>query len=333
MTTVLSPVHSLLNMITVRLDESNFITWSFQLESLLEGNDLFGFLDGSHPCPAQFVFTEDHGITTTLTQAYKDWKKTDRALISLIIATLSPEAMDYVVGCNSLMQAWSKLQQRYASVSRSTVMQLKTDFQTIQKGSDSIEKFLLRISKASDQLKSLGVRIPDEDVVVGLNGLPAEFDMIRTVIKARETPILLTEFRSQLLGAESDINNGSLSLNTLTAMLARNNIFIPSGNGSCSSSSTVHQDQHSNSWNGNGNGNRSNWNTNSYTRNNDSLPECQICHKRGHIAITCNWRIPDSQNIDSSSVVECQICGRTGHTALDCEHRANFAYQGPPNSN
>lgn len=186
-------------------------------------------------CPAQFVFSEEHGITTTLTQAYKDWKKTDRALISLIIATLSPEAMDYVVGCKSSMQPGSNLKQRYASVSRSNVMQLKTDFQTIQKGSDSIEKFLLRISKASDQLKSLGVCIPDEDiVVVALNGLPAEFAMIRTVIETRETPILLTELRSQLLGAESDINNGSLSLNTLTAMLAWNNIFIPSGNGSCS---------------------------------------------------------------------------------------------------
>lgn len=312
----MTTVHSLLSMITVRLDELNFITWSFQLESLLEGSDLF-------------VFTEEHGITTTLTQAYKDWKKTDRGLISLIIATLSPEAMDYVVGCKSSMQAWSKLKQRYASVSRSNVMQLKTDFQTIQKGSDSIEKFLLRISKASDQLKSLGVCIPDEYiVVVALNDLPAEFSMIRTVIKTRETPILLTELRSQLLGAESDINNGSLSLNTLTAMLARNNIFIPSGNGSCSSSSAVHQDQHSNSWNGN----MSNWNTNICTRNNGSLPECQICH-RGHIATTCNWRIPDSQNIDSSSVVECQICGRTGHPALDCGHRANFASQGPPNSN
>lgn len=100
-----------------------------------------------------------------------------------------------------------------------------------------------------------------------LNGLPSEYDMIRTVIKARETPVLLTEFRSQVGGPESDIENRSLSINTLTAMLARNNCFHPSGNGSCSSSSAVNQDQHSKSWNGNGNGNRTNWNINSYTRN------------------------------------------------------------------
>ncbi|PRQ57387.1 putative gag-polypeptide of LTR copia-type [Rosa chinensis] len=98
MAVVQSPIHSLLSMITVRLEDGNYITWSFQLQSLLEGNDLFGFLDGTNVCPPQFVFTEKDGVTTTLTPAFRDWKKTDRALISLIIATLSPEAMEYVVG-------------------------------------------------------------------------------------------------------------------------------------------------------------------------------------------------------------------------------------------
>ncbi|PRQ26936.1 hypothetical protein RchiOBHm_Chr6g0299971 [Rosa chinensis] len=223
------------------------------LQSLLEGNDLFGFLDGTNVCPPQFVFTEKDGVTTTLTPAFRDWKKTDRALISLIIATLSPEAMEYVVGCKSSHEAWDKLHMRYSTVSMSSVMQLKTSFQTLQKGSDTIERFLLRISKARDELLSLGVKVPEEDmVVVALNGLPVAYDMIMTVLKARETRITPQDLLNQLLGAERDIENRSLSLTSLTAMVANTSLAANSGsnfliNNAGASSST----QNSQSYNGN----------------------------------------------------------------------------------
>lgn len=38
--------------------------------------------------------------------------------------------------------------------------------------------------------------------MAALAGLPAEYNMIRTIIVARESPITLKEFRAQLLSAE-----------------------------------------------------------------------------------------------------------------------------------
>ncbi|KAL6219452.1 hypothetical protein ACLB2K_007211 [Fragaria x ananassa] len=40
-------------MITVRLTESNFVKWSFQFQSVFEGNDLFGHFDGTDVCPSE----------------------------------------------------------------------------------------------------------------------------------------------------------------------------------------------------------------------------------------------------------------------------------------
>lgn len=51
---------------------------------------------------------------------------------------------------------------------------------------------------------------------------------------------------------------------------------------------------------------------------------------KGVILLLCDWRNSKDQNGASSSNVECQICGKKGHIALDCGNRTNFAYQGQP---
>ncbi|PRQ57531.1 putative gag-polypeptide of LTR copia-type [Rosa chinensis] len=210
-------------MITVKLTENNFVKWSYQFQSVLDGNDIFGFFDGTSPSPPQYVFTEEEGVTTEVTQAYKIWKKTDKALLSLLIATLDDDTMEIIVGCKSSRQAWLSLQERFSTVSRANIMQLKTDLQTIKKGADSIERYLLRVKHARDQLNSVGVTMSDEDIiVVTLNGLPDEFAMLKMVIRGRETPISMRDFKSQLLAAERDIESQFQSHSSLSAMVARN---------------------------------------------------------------------------------------------------------------
>ncbi|XP_050141048.1 uncharacterized protein LOC126616999 [Malus sylvestris] len=130
------------------------------------------------------------------------------ALLSLLIATLSDDAMKHVIGCKTSQEAWNALQDRYASASVSRINQLKTKFHTAQKGEDSIDKFLLKLKAIKDQLISAGERVSKNDLVIAvLTGLPQEFDMIRIVILARETPISLKDFRAQLLSAELTIES------------------------------------------------------------------------------------------------------------------------------
>ncbi|CAL2255540.1 unnamed protein product [Prunus armeniaca] len=196
-------IDGLLGMITLRLKDDNFLKWSFQLESVLQGYDLFGHFDGTDIAHPRFAIVDEVGVTSEVTAAYKDWIRTDKALLSLLIATLSDEAIKYVIGTKIARDAWLSLSDRYASISRARINHLKTELQTAQKGGDSIERFLLRLKTVRDQLVQAGVKVSDDDFMIAtLNGLPQEYDMIKTVLIARDTPISLKDFRAQLLAAE-----------------------------------------------------------------------------------------------------------------------------------
>lgn len=102
--------------------------WSFQFESVLRGNDLLDFYTGDNPCPPKFVINIETSVTKEITDAYKSWVKKDMALLSLLIATLSDDAMEHIIGCKTSQEAWTCLQDRVASVSVARINQMKMNF-------------------------------------------------------------------------------------------------------------------------------------------------------------------------------------------------------------
>lgn len=68
---------------------------------------------------------------------------------------------------------------------------------TIKKGADIIEKYLLKLKHLKDQLLAAGETVSNNDLIVTeLAGLPAEYNIIYTVIVARESPITIKEFHA-----------------------------------------------------------------------------------------------------------------------------------------
>lgn len=111
---VQSPITSLLSSmstsITVKLDDSNYLTWSFQIKLLLESYGIMGFIDSSRNCPPRF----DNDSTTEGVE--KDgslvWKMHDRALMRLLIATFSTTAISCIIGSKSSSEMWLNLTER-----------------------------------------------------------------------------------------------------------------------------------------------------------------------------------------------------------------------------
>ncbi|XP_050124989.1 uncharacterized protein LOC126602198 isoform X1 [Malus sylvestris] len=242
-------VDSLLGMLTIKLKDDNFAKWSFQFVSVIKGYKLFGHFDGTYVCPPKFVTHTDLGITKEVTQAFIDWESTDIALLSLLLATFSDEAMEYVLGCKTAADAWTNLVDRFASVSKSRVNHLKTELHTIQKGIDMIDKFLLRLKNIRDQLNAAGEFISDNDVIIhGLAGLPKVYAIIRTIILARESSITLKDFRAQLLGADKEIEGDTTILSQNLSALYMNGSGYSSNSGtfgSTISGSTSNPHNHS----------------------------------------------------------------------------------------
>ncbi|KAM2699832.1 hypothetical protein EV1_038651 [Malus domestica] len=194
-----SPITALISTIStsvnVKLDDSNYLNRNFQIQLLLESNGIMGFVDGSHPSP-----TESGSCTSAESDAFVVWKMHDRAIMQLITATLSPVALSCAIGSKSSQDLWIRLKEQFSTVSKTSIFQMKSNLQTIKKGSDSVSQYLHRIKEARDYLSAAGVYFADEDIVIlALNGLPSEYNTFRCVIRGRENVISLKEFRSQLL--------------------------------------------------------------------------------------------------------------------------------------
>ncbi|KAM2515407.1 hypothetical protein ACFX1W_027654 [Malus domestica] len=91
------------------------------------------------------------------------------------------------------------------------------------KGGESIDKFLMRLNGIRDQLLSAGEKVTDNDLIIAvLFGLPADFEMIKTVILARDSPMSLKDFQAQLLVAEGSIESRMHSLSiSMSAMVVQ----------------------------------------------------------------------------------------------------------------
>ncbi|CAN6681140.1 unnamed protein product [Malus baccata var. baccata] len=232
-------VENLLGMFIIKLRDDNFVKWAFQFQSVLKGYKLFGYFDGTIGCPPKYVVSTESGISSEITSGYIEWESMNMALLSLLLATLTDEAMKYVLGYHTACEAWNNLVDRYASVSKSRVNHLKIELHTIQKGTYIVDKYLLRLKTIRDQLTAAGKLISDNDIIIaGLARLPKEYSVIRTVILARESAINLKEFRAQLLGAEKEIE-GEINLLSQNMSALYVNGVNSSGIGSSSGSSST----------------------------------------------------------------------------------------------
>lgn len=160
---------------TVKLDDTNYLTWHFQIQLLIESHGILGFVDGSRLCPTRF--DEDSTVEGVETNAYQVWKMHDRALMQLLIATLSCTSISYVISCTSARDMWVQLKDRFFTVTKASVFRMKSELENIKKGSEPVSQYLQRIKDARDHLSAAGVSFDDDNIVIlALNGLPPEFN-------------------------------------------------------------------------------------------------------------------------------------------------------------
>lgn len=120
--------------------------------------------------------------------------------MQLINATLSPIAMSCAISSTSSKDLWIRLKEQCSTASRTSIFQMKSNLQTIKKGSDFLSQHLHRIKEARDYLSVVGVYFADEDtVILTLNGLLVEYSIFRCLVKGKESVVSLKVFRSQLL--------------------------------------------------------------------------------------------------------------------------------------
>ena len=145
------------NYVTVKLDHMNYLMWKFQVTGILDAYSLLDHLEDSTPCPSKFLLGQSGIETPEPNPLYLQWKTRDKTLFSLLSSTLSPSAKSLVMGQTTASGIWKVIINRYTSISRLSIVNLKHELNGIKKKSDSVTQYLQKIKEARDQLISVGV--------------------------------------------------------------------------------------------------------------------------------------------------------------------------------
>ncbi|KAA8528663.1 hypothetical protein F0562_036018 [Nyssa sinensis] len=186
-----SPIYllsNICNLVTLRLDSTNFVAWKFQITSILRVHSLQGYIDRCQICPELVIRNMNGELTTTVNSAYTQWITQDQALFTFISATLSASALYHVIGCKSSREAWIALEQR--------------------------------IKEIKDKLIVVSIPVEDEDLLIHiLNGLPAEYNAFKTSIRTRLEHLSIEEIHA-LLQVDEQTNEQSNKTSTVTTPAA-----------------------------------------------------------------------------------------------------------------
>ena len=135
-------ISNITNLVSVKLDRENYLLWRHQFSALLRSHDLYGFVDGTHPCPEKHLTDSTGVVSTKINPEYVKWHRQDQSLICWINSTLTESVLSHIVVLGTSQTIWHALEKRYASLTRSHISQLKLKLQTLKKGGSSMTDYL-----------------------------------------------------------------------------------------------------------------------------------------------------------------------------------------------
>lgn len=174
---LVSNFHALVN---VKIDARNYLIWRIQVKNSMHANGYFEYLEGTIACPPAQT-RNDEGVVST-NSAYTLWKLIDAQLLSCLTASLSQTTLPYVLGLTNAHQVWESLSNRYNSLSRNHVQELKhrlyshTKLTTMEAYTDTLKDYAQKLAAA-------GSPVDEEDLIFHtLRGLPKVFNGFKTAI-------------------------------------------------------------------------------------------------------------------------------------------------------
>ena len=208
-------------MMTVKLDNTNYIVWKHQISMVLETYFLFELLEEPQLIPEKFLKDLSGSYTTIVSPDFLVWKSKEKALLAFISSTLSPSILALIVGCAIAIEVWKVLENMFSSISRSHIMNLKGELHNLKKWSDFVDIYLQKIKVVRDKLLVVGVIVNNEELFhIAIKGLPKEYNAFRPAIKIRSTQLSFDELSTMLNAEEESLNEGIEVKDTIFAMTA-----------------------------------------------------------------------------------------------------------------
>jgi hypothetical protein len=317
--------------ISTKLDSpADYLNWVSHFNPILNAHDLMGFVDGTEPCPPQYITDEAGQATTVINPAYSLWQKKDQCLLSWFNTTLSDRVLSSLYGLKTARQVWTTLATRYANQSKARICYLKRSLQTLNQGSKSCSEFLSETKSYSDLLAAAGQPVEDEDLISYiLGGLNPAYITFITLFNftTRTTSMTFEEFQTELLNHEILLGNHQQLQQPSTEL---GNFALYSQKPKSSTENFQRGRPAAYPKNSHPSAPPRNYSRNGYQSNFRRSGGNQTYG--GHHNQHSKSLLGPPPTHASFNRTPCQICGKSGHQALDCFHRMDYSYQGknPP---
>lgn len=293
-----SKVH-VLSCVTLKLNDSNYLLWKTQFESLLSSQKLLGFVNGAVVSPpATRVVLHGMENVEEPNPLFEAWFCTDQLIRSWLFGTLSEEVLGSVHTLSTSRDVWISLVDNFNKSSVSREFSLRRSLQLLVKKDKPVASYCREFKAICDALSAIGKPIDESMKIFGfLNGLGREFDPITTVIQSSLTKFPAPTFNDVV----TEVQGFDLKLKSYEDAPAVNtHMAFNSQNVGPGYNPNYRGRGRSGQYRGRG----------GYSSRGRGFPQ----HQSGG-------------NNTQGERPTCQICGRVGHTALKCYNRFDNNYQ------
>ena len=295
-------------LVTIKLTRENYLLWKAQIVPYLQGQHLFGFLDGSRPAPSSYL---DGSSPPEPNPAHQAWLIQDQMILSALISSLSENILAYVVKCTTSRDVWLTLEQMFTAHSRAHTMTIRYQLSTLKKGDSSIADYFHTFTGLVDTLAAINQPLTEEEQISFLlAGLGSEYESFITMVHMRTELLSIETLYGHLLSQELRMVQAQPKVDLSLA-----GAHFANRGGSSSRGDRNGRSSYSNQAGRSSSGNRftRGRNRGRGSSTNGSRPTCQVCGKIGHMALTCYHRFDNSYLSDSNK----QALLATPQTASD----------------
>ncbi|KAF5472556.1 hypothetical protein F2P56_009267 [Juglans regia] len=266
------------HFITIKLTIDNYLLWKAQIVPFLYGHQLYGHVDGSLPMPPS-------SIKDAPNLEHKKWVLQDKLIMSTLNSSLSDSILGQFLDCHTSYEIWTTFQNIFSAKSSAHVCHTKFQLATLRKGPESVSDYYNRAKSLVASLSAAGHVLSNSKFSISsLAGLGTEYESLVTSLTTRADTISSSQLYSYLLNHESRISYQTQNLLANTSLAAHHTVRHSSSPQSSRAPSRGGR-------RGRGRGPFTprpfSPQFNPTFPHSDTRPQCQVCQKVGHTALTC----------------------------------------------
>ncbi|KAL4576526.1 hypothetical protein LXL04_012621 [Taraxacum kok-saghyz] len=183
----------------IKLNATNFPVWRKQVMATLIGLGLDTYVDGSKVAPSKTLASD----ATKPNPEYRPWLRQDQIILGALIGSCSDTIQPLVSSAETSYQAFKRLTESYAGISRSRIISLKSRLANNPKGNRPVAEFLHDMKTISDDLSLAQSPVDEEDLIVHvLSQLGDDYAHIAAALKIRDTTITFPDLFEKLVDFE-----------------------------------------------------------------------------------------------------------------------------------